>query len=116
MINQVINNEDINLYEGGIFYRDYIYVDDVVRAINIVIEKGNVNEIYNIGNGEQVFIKQALDYVKNKVNSTSKFGTMQIPQFHKTVQTKNMVLDISKIKNLGYIPQYSINQILDTLI
>ena len=116
MINQVVNNEDINLYEGGIFYRDYIYVDDVVQAINLIIEKGNLNEIYNIGNGEQVFIKQALDYVKNKVNSTSKFGTMQIPQFHKTVQTKNMVLDISKIKNLGYIPQYNINQILDTLI
>ena len=116
MINQVVNNEDIKLYEGGIFYRDYIYVDDVVQAINLIIEKGSINEIYNIGNGEEVFIKQALDYVKNKVNSTSKFGTMEIPQFHKTVQTKNMVLDISKIKNLGYKPQYNINQILDTLI
>ena len=116
MINQVVNNEDIDLYEGGIFYRDYIHVDDVAQAINLVIEKGNMNEIYNIGNGEMVFIKQALDYVKTKVNSTSNFGTMEIPQFHKTVQTKNMVLDISKIKELGYTPKYDLYQTLDTLI
>ena len=75
-----------------------------------------MNEIYNIGNGEMVFIKQALDYVKSKVNSISKFGTMDIPQFHKTVQTKNMVLDISKIKELGYTPKYTLIQTLDTLI
>jgi nucleoside-diphosphate-sugar epimerase len=116
MINQVVNNENIALYEGGIFYRDYIHVDDVVQAINLVIEKGNVNEIYNIGNGETVFIKQALDYVKSKVNSTSQFGTMDIPQFHKTVQTKNMVLDISKIKEMGYTPKYDLFQTLDLLI
>jgi nucleoside-diphosphate-sugar epimerase len=116
MIKQVVNNEDISLYEGGIFYRDYIHVDDVVQAINLIIEKGNINEIYNIGNGEKVFIKQALDYVKSKVNSTSKFGTMEIPQFHKTVQTKNMVLDISKLKTLGYTPKYNLFQTLDTLI
>ena len=116
MINQVANNEDIDLYEGGIFYRDYIHVDDVVQAINLIIEKGKINEIYNVGNGEMVFIKEALNYVKNKVNSTSKFGTMQIPQFHKTVQTKNMVLDVSKIKELGYTPKYNLYQTLDTLI
>ena len=116
MINQVINNEDISLYDNGIFYRDYIHVDDVVQAINLIIEKGEVNEIYNIGNGEKVFIKQALDYVKDKVNSTSKFGTMEIPQFHRTVQTKNMVLDISKIKKLGYTPKYNLFQTLDTLL
>jgi UDP-glucose 4-epimerase len=93
-----------------------MHVDDVVQAINLIIEKGNINEIYNIGNGEKVFIKQALDYVKNKVNSTSKFGTMEIPKFHKTVQTKNMILDISKLKSLGYTPKYDLFQTLDTLI
>ena len=116
MINQVVNNENIDLYEGGIFYRDYIHVDDVVQAINLVIEKGSVNEIYNIGNGETVFISEALNYIKNKVNSTSKFGVMSIPKFHKIVQTKNMVLDISKIQNLGYIPKYNLYQMLDTLV
>lgn len=116
MINQVVNNEDINLYDGGTMYRDYIHVDDVAQAINLIIEHGNTSEIYNVGNGVQVRIRNALEYVKEKTNSTSKLQSIETVDFHKIVQTKNMVLDISKIKNLGYTPKYSINQILDTLI
>lgn len=116
MINQVANNEDVNLYDGGTMYRDYIHVDDVVQAINLIIDQGNINEIYNVGNGVQVRIRNALEYVKSKTNSKSNLGTIETVDFHKIVQTKNMVLDISKIKNLGYTPQYNINQILDTLI
>ena len=116
MINQVVNNEDINLYDGGTMYRDYIHVDDVAQAINLIIEHGKTNEIYNIGNGEQIQIRNALEYVKLKTNSTSNFGTIETVDFHKIVQTKNMVLDISKIKNLGYKPKYNLNQMLDTLI
>jgi nucleoside-diphosphate-sugar epimerase len=116
MINQVVNNEDINLYDGGIMYRDYIHVDDVAQVINLIIEHGNTDEIYNIGNGEQVQIRKALEYIKSKTNSTSNFGTIETVDFHKIVQTKNMVLDISKIKNLGYTPKYNLNQMLDTLI
>lgn len=116
MINQVVNNEDINLYDGGSMYRDYIHVDDVVQAINLIIDQGQTNEIYNVGNGVQVRIRNALEYVKEKTNSTSNFGTIETVDFHKIVQTKNMVLDISKIKNLGYTPKYNLNQMLDTLI
>ena len=116
MINQVVNNEDINLYDGGTMYRDYIHVDDVAQVINLIIEHGNTDEIYNIGNGEQVQIRKALEYIKSKTNSTSNFGTIETVDFHKIVQTKNMVLDISKIKNLGYTPKYNLNQMLDTLI
>ena len=116
MINQVVNNENISLYDDGTMYRDYIHVDDVVQAINLIINRGEVKDIYNVGNGEKVYIREALEYVKTMVNSTSDFGTIETVDFHKIVQTKNMVLDIEKIKNLGYIPKYNINQILDTLI
>lgn len=116
MINQVLNNEDINLYDGGTMFRDYIHVDDVVQAINLIVDRGNTGEIYNVGNGVQVRIRNALEYVKNKTNSTSNLGTIETVDFHKIVQTKNMVLDISKITKLGYKPQYNIEKILDTLI
>ena len=116
MVNLVVNNEDVTLYDGGIMHRDYIHVDDVVQAINLIINKGSDGEIYNVGNGLPICIHDALNYVKSKTNSTSKFITIETVDFHKIVQTKDMVLDISKIKNLGYTPQYNINQILDTLI
>jgi hypothetical protein len=61
-------------------------------------------------NGEKVYLRESLDYVRQKVNSTSKFNSIEIVPFHKTVQTKNMVLDITKLKKLGYIPKYNLFQ------
>jgi len=116
LINEIKENRDINLYDGGDLYRDYIHVDDVVQAINLVIEKGPVGEIYNIGNGEKVYLRNSLEYVRTRLNSISKFNSIEIVDFHKKVQTKNMVLDISKIQQLGYVPKYNTEQMLDSLL
>lgn len=116
MIGKVKNSEDINLYDGGHVFRDYIYVDDAVEAINLVLEKGEVNEIYNIGNGVPIYVGDVMKKVKNKTGSTSTFNNINTVDFHKTVQAKNMVLDVTKIKNLGYSPKYNIDQIIDILI
>jgi nucleoside-diphosphate-sugar epimerase len=116
LINEIKENREINLYDGGDMYRDYIHVDDVVSAINLIIKSGEVNQIYNISNGKKVYLGETLEYVKKLLNSTSKFNTIEAVEFHKKVQTKNMVLDISKLKALGYIPKYSMNDIIERLI
>lgn len=116
MINCLKNNEDISLYDDGESYRDYIYVDDCIAAIDLVLEKGNVNEIYNIGNGEPILLKNLMEKAKEKLNSSSQIKSVPTPEFHKIVQTKDMVLDISKIKDLGYQPKYNIDSMLDVLI
>ncbi|MEI8285844.1 MAG: SDR family oxidoreductase [Actinomycetes bacterium] len=116
MINEVRQGKDIDLYDNGMVYRDYSHVDDVVRAINIVIEKGAVNDIYNIGSGEPIYIKDAMEYAVKASGSTSKLNSIPPAEFHNVVQTKNMVLDTSKIKNLGYTPKYNFYNIVDSLL
>jgi nucleoside-diphosphate-sugar epimerase len=116
MINEIVNNRDVDLYDGGMVYRDYIHVDDVAQVINLVIEKGNPNEIYNVGNGQEIYLKDALQYAVKASNSKSNLNTVPPAEFHKIVQTKNMVLDNTKIENLGYLPKYNIYQIIDTLV
>lgn len=116
MINEVKQGKDIDLYDNGMVYRDYSHVDDVVRAINIVIEKGAVNDIYNIGSGEPVYIKDAMEYAVKASGSTSKLNSIPPAEFHNVVQTKNMVLDISKIKSIGYAPQYNFYDIVNSLL
>jgi nucleoside-diphosphate-sugar epimerase len=97
-------------------YRDYIHVDDVAQVINLIIEKGNPNEIYNVGNGQEIYLKDALQYAVKASDSKSNLNTVPPAEFHKIVQTKNMVLDNTKIENLGYLPKYNIYQIIDTLV
>ena len=116
MIGQVLRNETVSLYDGGTSYRDCIHVDDACQAINLILEKGNLNEIYNIGNGVPVNIFDVISYAISKSGSTSKMENIKTAEFHKIVQTTNMVLDVSKIKSLGYIPKYDKYRIIDSLI
>lgn len=116
MIGQLKNNEDISLYDGGNTYRDYLYVDDVVDAINIILEKGDINTIYNIGSGYPAYLSKVIDFAKERLNSQSNINVIPPAEFHNIVQTKNMVLDTTKLNNLGFKPKYHISDIIDILI
>jgi nucleoside-diphosphate-sugar epimerase len=116
LIREIKQNNDISLYDNGEFYRDYIHVKDACRAINLVLTKGKLNEIYNIGNGESTLFRDAIDYVVNKTSSTSDIINIPQADFHKTVQVKSMSLDNTKLKELGYTSVYSLHDVLDELI
>jgi len=102
LINKIKNNEDINLYFDGQFIRDYIHVKDACKAIKLCVDKGEFNQIYNIGNGEPLIFKNIIDFVLNKTNSKSKVIAVDQPDFHKIVQVKDMFLNIDRIKKLGF--------------
>lgn len=116
MLRQVQNNETIGLYEGGYALRDFMYVDDVCMAIHTVLTKGNTNEIYNIGSGVGISVRQCIEYAIQKTGSTSKIDVIDTAAFHKKVQATNMLMDNTKLRNLGFTPKYSINEILDILL
>ena len=116
LINEIINNRDINLYDGGKHIRDFIYIDDVCNAIKLCTEKADVNSIINIGNGRPYQFLDLMSYVKEKVDSKTDFIHVKPTDFHNIVQVKNMYLDVSKLRNLGFKPKYSIEQGLDKII
>ena len=110
LINEIQNNRDINLYHEGDFIRDYMHVKDACRAIKLVSENSSVNEIYNVGSGRPYKFKDIINMALENIDSTSKIGSMEPPEFHNIVQVKDMVLDISKIKNLGYCESITIEE------
>jgi nucleoside-diphosphate-sugar epimerase len=116
LIRKITKNEDIDLYDGGNFYRDYIHIQDVCRAINLVLEKGELNTIYNIGNNASTKFIDAIKYAIKKSGSTSKINHIPQADFHKIVQVKTMTMDSTKLATLGYKPQYNIDNIIDELL
>lgn len=116
MIYKLSKNESIQLYDEGSHIRDYMYVDDVCSAINICINKGELNTIYNIGSGEPHTIKEMIDYCINKLNSRSKIKSMKPPMFHKIVQTKHILLDVEKLNKLNFKRKYTLWESLDKIM
>jgi len=116
LVGEVTNNRNINLYDAGENIRDFMHVEDACRAINLVINRCPLNTIVNVGNGIPYKFVDLMGYVKEKTNSKSKFNTVEPPDFHKTVQVKDMYLDVVKLKNIGFKPKYNIWDGLDILM
>lgn len=111
MISQIVQDKEISLYEGQIL-RDLIDVRDVTQALDLVLSKGSLDEIYNVGNGVGYSFEKIMYEIQAR-KGKGRITRIPIPEFHKTIQTKDFYLDTSKLRSLGYSPQFDI---LETLL
>ena len=67
VIQNIINNKSIPVYGNGENIRDWIYVDDHVKAINLIFHKGQIGETYNIGGSNEL---KNIDLIHELINIT----------------------------------------------
>lgn len=108
LIKLAIESKEIPLYDNGDFFRDYIYVTDVVDACLIVAEKGETNKVYYVGRGEFVKFKKLIDSVVK--GTGAKIKPISPPDFHKRVGIKDFVCDNSELKSLGWEPKIPLEE------
>lgn len=117
LLGQIRENKPIELYDSGNFYRDYIDSRDCARAIILALEKGEVNTVYNIGNGIPIRFRDVIDYAKNRLNSTSEIQIIEQKEFHKKVQSsRSFYMNNDRLKSLGYAPKYNVYQSIDDIL
>ena len=111
MINELKADRDVKMYDNGSHCRDIMHVDDVCRAIKLVMDKGELNETYNIGSGNPTSVSEIMSLAKHFTRSRGELLNMEPPEFHKNVQTQNFWLDTSKLTLLGFT-QHITNEFL----
>ncbi|MBU0480476.1 MAG: NAD-dependent epimerase/dehydratase family protein [Proteobacteria bacterium] len=102
LIDKLVKGEPVDLYHGGHFYRDYLHVEDVADAIDLVVAKGELNRIYNIGSGEKILFKDVIDLVRECTGSSSEVNVIEPPEFHRVVQVKDFYMNVDRLKALGF--------------
>ena len=102
MIDELKADRDVKLYDHGSHCRDIMHVDDVCRAIKLVMDKGELNQIYNIGSGNPTSVSEIMSLAKHYSRSRGELLNMEPPEFHKNVQTQNFWMDTTKLKSLGF--------------
>lgn len=108
MIRELANGRDVSLYKGNIL-RDYMDVRDVVRAIQLIIETGKCNSVYNVGGGVGWSIGELLDVAIQALGGErGEIHEIEVPDFHKNVQVEQMFMDITKLKGLGFQPKHNV--------
>ena len=116
LINKLKNNEDVQLYDGGLVLRDYMHVDDVSRAIKCIINGGSENAIYNIATGQPQYFRDIIQLAVDKLSDCrSKIISSETPEFYAKTQAKNFSLNIEKLNNLNFKPTISLDIGIDQL-
>ncbi len=97
----------LELFGTGEETRDFIYIDDLVCAIQIIMEsKKSEKAVYNIANGIEISIRKVAEIFCEK----SGFSTNLISfnQKNRIGNPINWCADIGKIRRLGYEPKIDI--------
>jgi len=94
----------INIYRGGDFVRDYVYIDDAVAALLTVARVAPSGELYLVGSGEPVRFGDLIESVHRQTGRKSVIGAMAPPRFHDVVGIVDFTADISKVRSLGWAP------------
>jgi len=110
LINEMRKGNDIKLYHNGEFYRDYMHIDDVCRAIDLCVIDGPVDSTINIGTGNKIKFRDVIDIAHYELRSISNIIDVQPPDFHKIIQVKDFYMDTKKLCSVGFSPIINIEE------
>ena len=110
VIHACLNQQPITVYGNGTNIRDWLYVDDHCEAINVIIQKGIVGEVYNIGGKNELdnlslirTICHLMDDLKPMSNS---YESLIVFVEDRKGHDKRYAIDNNKIQtHLGWTPQ-----------
>jgi len=114
MIINALNNKKLPVYGDGLNVRDWIFVIDHVKAVELVFEKGKPGEVYNIGANCEM---KNIDIVKLILNKLNKPEDLIEFVKDRPGHDRRYAIDSSKIQNeLGWKPEYEFEKALDYTI
>ena len=103
-INNIRNNKELPVYGDGLFTRDWLYVEDHARAIDLIYHKGKNTETYNIGGFNEwtnIDLIKVMCIQMDEILGNEKGTSEQLITYVKDRpgHDKRYAIDASKIKN-----------------
>jgi len=100
--------QTIQIYSEGKFFRDYIYISDIVSAAETIMEKGKAGECYFVGTGVKTWFYEIGRWLEELTRG--KVVYVKSPDYHKRINVGNIVVDNTKIRTLGWNWQVSVKE------
>jgi len=112
-VTNLLEDKKVPLYGKGKNIRDWLYVEDNCKAIDLILMKGKLGEIYNIGAGNEITNlsitktilkkmgrgREMIEFVKDRPGHDFRYS-----------------LDITKIRKLGWKPEVSFEEGIEKTI
>lgn len=103
MIMKALADESLPVYGQGLNVRDWLYVEDHCKAIDMIIHKGKIGEVYNVGGHNE---KQNIEVVKTILGHLSKPESLITYVKDRAGHDLRYAIDPTKISSqLGWEPE-----------
>ena len=97
---------DVNLWGDGSARREFLHVDDLAEACYTCMKDYDSPEIINVGTGEDITIRELSEII----SKVTKFPGFTNWDTTKPNGTPRKLLDVTKIKSLGWKPKISLEE------
>ena len=108
MISNAMEDRELPVYGDGLNIRDWIYVEDHCRALDVILHRGKSGQIYNIGGASErtnLEVVRTILEVLGKPESLIRFVT------DRPGHDRRYAMDFSKLKKeLGWQPQVTFEE------
>ncbi|WP_234123151.1 dTDP-glucose 4,6-dehydratase [Clostridium hydrogenum] len=109
IINNCVNKKPLPIYGDGMNIRDWLYVDDHCKAIDMVLEKGTIGQVYNVGGHNErnniYIVKTIISFIHDNIDATVDETLIKYVEDRKG-HDRRYGIDPQKIKtDLGWYPE-----------
>lgn len=114
MIANALQDKKLPIYGDGMNVRDWIYVEDHCEAIDVVLSKGKIGEVYNIGGGNEIANIEMARLILSKLGKPE-----SLLEFVKDRpgHDRRYAMDSSKVElELGWKPGLSFREGIDLTV
>jgi dTDP-glucose 4,6-dehydratase len=112
-VTNAMDNLPLPLYGDGLQVRDYQYVLDHCEAIDLVLHKGEIGDIYNVGTGTEmpnIVMTHLILRLLNKPESLIQ------PVSDRPGHDRRYALDVTKIRGLGWEPAHTCEEAIEKTV
>lgn len=103
MIANCLNDKPLPVYGEGLNVRDWLYVEDHCKAIDLIVHKGRIGEVYNVGGHNEM---RNIDIVKLIIHELGKSEDLITYVTDRKGHDLRYAIDPTKIhKELGWLPE-----------
>lgn len=113
MIQKALQGKPLPVYGDGLNVRDWIHVVDHCRAIDCILQKGKVGEVYNIGACEEI---SNIDLVKRILTILGKPYELITYVEDRLGHDRRYAIDSSKLERLGWRSEYTMEDTLTGIV
>jgi nucleoside-diphosphate-sugar epimerase len=112
LLQSALNGKRIKIYGDGSQTRTHLYIDDLIKALRLVMEKGVSGEAYNAGGRTEITIKELAERILKLTDSKTKISLE--PHFIDDHNRRKP--SIKKLTSLGWEPKVSLEEGISKMI